>query len=67
MKDKMRDIAVKIVDDLVKNKLIKDCIDTNDNDEFDAQDIIIKQLLYANKNNKENKWAVIHMSKLLLN
>ena len=55
MKDKMRDIAVKIVDDLVKNKLIKDCIDTNDNDEFDVQDIIIKQLLYANKNNKENK------------
>ena len=44
MKDKIRDIAIRIVDDLVKNKLIKDCIDTNDNDEFDVQDIIIKHL-----------------------
>jgi hypothetical protein len=45
MKDKIRDIAIRIVDDLVENKLIKDCIDTNDNDEFDVQDIIIKHLL----------------------
>ena len=44
MKDKKRDIAIRIVDDLVENKLIKDCIDTNDNDEFDVQDIIIKHL-----------------------
>ena len=44
MKDKIRDIAIRIVDDLVENKLIKDCIDTNDNDEFDVQDIIIKHL-----------------------
>ena len=29
MKDKIRDIAIRIVDDLVENKLIKDCIDTN--------------------------------------
>jgi hypothetical protein len=45
MKDKIRDIAIRIVDDLVENKLIKDCIDTNDNDEIDVQDIIIKHLL----------------------
>tara|TARA_R100001244_G_scaffold32612_1_gene30806 strand:+ start:804 stop:1031 length:228 start_codon:yes stop_codon:yes gene_type:complete len=42
--DDLRDVAIKIVDDLVEAKLIKDCVDTDEQDEFKAQDIIQKKL-----------------------
>tara|TARA_R110000868_G_scaffold188389_1_gene431122 strand:+ start:1306 stop:1482 length:177 start_codon:yes stop_codon:yes gene_type:complete len=38
--DDTRDLAIRIVDKLVESGLIEDCIDTDDNSEFDAQDII---------------------------
>ncbi len=38
--DDTRDIAIRILDKLVENGFVKDCIDTNDETEFEVQDII---------------------------
>ena len=43
--DKIRDVAIRIVDRLVKEKLIKDCIDTDDDTEFEFQDAIQEELM----------------------
>jgi len=43
--DDCRDIAIRIVDKLVQEGLIKDCIDTDDQTEFEIQDIILEELL----------------------
>ena len=45
--DEIRDIAIRIVDQMVMEGLIPDCIDTNDNTEFETQDIIVEQLTKA--------------------
>jgi hypothetical protein len=42
--DDIRDIAIKIVDEMVLEELLPDCIDTNDFSELQAQDIIVEQL-----------------------
>jgi len=42
--DDIRDIAIRIVDKFVANGLVKDCTDTNDDDEFEFQDIIFDVL-----------------------
>ena len=42
--DDIRDIAIRCVDHLVGDFIIKDCIDTNDQDEFEAQDSIVEVL-----------------------
>lgn len=42
--DDTRDISINIVDKLVENSLIKNCIDTDDEAEFEFQDIIHKIL-----------------------
>jgi hypothetical protein len=42
--DEIRDIAIRIVDEMVLEELLPDCIDTNDSSEFLAQDIIVEQL-----------------------
>ncbi len=42
--DDIRDIAIRIVDKFVANGLVKDCTDTNDEDECDFQDIIFDVL-----------------------
>ena len=47
--DEIRDIAIRIVDQIVLEKLLPDCIDTDDNTEFDVQDIIVEQLENALK------------------
>ena len=38
--DYIKDLSITIVDKMVEQGLIKNCIDTDDTDEFDAQDII---------------------------
>lgn len=38
--DKIKDISIAIVDKMIEQGIIKDCTDTDDNTEFDAQDII---------------------------
>ena len=38
--DDTRDIAIRIVDKLVEGGFIKDCIDTDDESEFEVQDLI---------------------------
>jgi hypothetical protein len=38
--DYIKDLSIAIVDKMVEQGLIKDCIDTDDTYEFDAQDII---------------------------
>lgn len=43
--DDIRDLAIKIVDDLVQNGIVKDCTDTESEDEFSAQDVVIFRLL----------------------
>jgi len=43
-KDKIRDIAIKCVDKMVREGIIKDCTDTNDTTEFYIQDIIVEQI-----------------------
>mgnify|MGYP003627246200 FL=1 len=42
--DDIRDIAIKIVGDMVENNIIKDCTDTDDTTEFDVQDIIVEHI-----------------------
>jgi len=42
--DNQSDKAIKIVDRLVTAGIIKDCTDTNDETEFDAQDIVVEVL-----------------------
>jgi len=42
--DDIRDIAIRIVDQFVTKGLVKDCTDTNDEDEFEFQDIIVDVL-----------------------
>lgn len=44
--DMIRDIAIDIVDEFVKQGLVKDCIDTDDQDEFIFQDIVFEKLQY---------------------
>ena len=39
--DKLRDIAIAIVNELVIRKYIPDCTDTDDETEFEIQDIIV--------------------------
>ena len=50
--DEIRDIAIRIVNEMVLEELIPDCIDTDDNTEFDVQDIIVEQLENALKEEK---------------
>lgn len=45
--DEIRDIAIRIVDQMVFEGIIPDCTDTNNSIEFDTQDIIVKQLVKA--------------------
>ena len=42
--DEVRDIAIRCTDKLVLNGFIKNCIDTNKNDEFNVQDIIQNEI-----------------------
>ena len=42
--DKIRDMAIECVDKMVKEGIVKDCIDTDDTTEFDIQDIIVEQI-----------------------
>ena len=42
--DKIRDMAIECVDKMVREGIIKNCIDTNDTTEFDIQDIIMEQI-----------------------
>jgi len=48
--DETRDVAIRIVDRLVKEKLIKNCIDTDDDTEFEFQDIIQDEINKIFKN-----------------
>jgi hypothetical protein len=47
--DDIRDLAIKIVDDLVQNGIVKDCTDTENEDEFNVQDAVIFRLLDTQK------------------
>ena len=49
--DEIRDIAIRIVDEMVLEGLLPDCIDTNDFSELQAQDIIVEQLTKVLNNN----------------
>lgn len=42
--DDVRDLAIAIVDSMVKEGLIRDCMDSDCDDEFTAQDIIVEEL-----------------------
>jgi len=49
--DVVTELSVRIVNKLVDSKLIKDCTDTECDDEFDAQDIVAEVLNeYFSKN-----------------
>lgn len=50
--DEIKDLSIIIVDKMVNEGIIKNCIDTDDSTEFDAQDIIIEIL--CSKFNIEN-------------
>ena len=43
--DDIRDIAIRIVDSLVEQGIIKDCTDTDDETEFEVQDTIFAEIL----------------------
>lgn len=42
--DEIRDVSIRIVDKLVRMGIVKDCIDTNDQAEFEVQDAIVEIL-----------------------
>ena len=42
--DQIRDIAIGIVDELVLKGYVPDCTDTDDETEFEIQDIIVAQI-----------------------
>jgi len=42
--DDIRDIAIDIIDSMVMNKVITDCLNTENQQEFEAQDIIVEKL-----------------------
>ena len=48
--DEIRDTAIKIVDDLVEQGIIKDCTNTENEEEFNVQDVIVFRLLESQKN-----------------
>jgi hypothetical protein len=48
--DDCRDIAIRIVDKLVQEGYVKNCIDTDDETEFEIQDIILNELLISKFN-----------------
>jgi hypothetical protein len=48
--DDCRDIAIRIVDKLVEEGYVKNCIDTDDDTEFEIQDIILNELLISKFN-----------------
>jgi hypothetical protein len=50
--DDIKDLSIIIVDKMVEEGIIKDCTDTEDQTEFDAQDVI-REIL-CNKFNIEN-------------
>jgi hypothetical protein len=50
--DDIKDLSIIIVNEMVEQGIIKDCTDTDDQTEFDAQDII-REIL-CNKFNIEN-------------
>ena len=46
--DEIRDVAIRSVDRMVDEGIIKDCTDTNDTTEFDVQDIIFDEIKNMN-------------------
>lgn len=50
--DDIKDLSIIIVDKMVEEGILKDCTDTDDQTEFDAQDVI-REIL-CNKFNIEN-------------
>jgi hypothetical protein len=42
--DDVRDIAIRVVDELVKLGYVPDCIDTDEEHEFIVQDIIVGEI-----------------------
>jgi hypothetical protein len=42
--EEIKDLSVIIVGDLVLNSLVKDCTDTDDETEFEFQDVIVETL-----------------------
>ena len=42
--DDIRDLSITIVNNMIEQGLIKDCTDTEEMDEFEAQDIIVDEL-----------------------
>ena len=51
--DNIRDIAIGCVDEMVKENIIPDCTDTNDNTEWEVQDIIVSKIC-------EQKYSMEH-------
>ena len=43
--DDIRDVAIRVVDNLVKQGIIPDCTDTDDDTEFTVQDAIFPEIL----------------------
>ena len=46
--DEIRDVAIRSVDRMVDEGIIKDCTDTNDTTEFDVQNIIFDEIKNMN-------------------
>lgn len=42
--DELRDIAIRMVDKLVEEGYVPNCIDTDDDTEFNVQDLLLNEL-----------------------
>ena len=50
--DDIRDVAIRITDKLVAMGIVPNCIDTDDETEFDVQDVIMQEISDQIKKNR---------------
>jgi hypothetical protein len=57
--DYVRDLAIEIVDSLVEEGIVRNCMDTDDEDEFITQDIIVDILCrkFGISNDDADEWV----------
>jgi hypothetical protein len=57
--DDVRDLAIQIVESLVEEGIVRNCMDTDDEDEFITQDIIVDILCrkFGISNDDADEWV----------
>ena len=59
IEDDLRDIAIQVVDILIKKGFVPDCTDTDDPTEFEVQDIIVEGLKERLPKEPSQPWILV--------